>query len=233
MPQNNGQGSAHILIVEDDTAVRGTLARALERTAYTYSAVSTLADAIEYIDRERADLVLLDLRLPDGDGSRLLQPLKARWPDCKVLILTGQSDETDRVRGFRLGADDYIVKPFSILELLERIRVRLARPHATEALVTIGTRQIDLPGLEVIDADGVRVSLTRQEARVLHMLLQQRGQPVARAELLSSVWGLSGDAPSRSLDVVIGNLRKKIGDSPRQPRWLITVYGHGYQLADD
>lgn len=225
--------TAHILIVEDDAAVQGTLARALERTPYTYTAVSSLADAINYIGTGKADLVLLDLHLPDGDGTRLLHPLKSRWPDCIVLILTGQSDEADRVRGFRLGADDYVVKPFSILELLERIRVRLARTQVTDASVTIGNKQIDLPGHEVIDENGNRISLTRQEARVLHMLVQKRGQPVARAELLSSVWGLSGEAPSRSLDVVMGNLRKKIEEAPREPRRLLTVYGHGYQLADD
>jgi two-component system KDP operon response regulator KdpE len=222
---------AHILIVEDDKAVQGTLVRALERTAYTFDAVSSLAAAAAYIAQKQVDLVLLDLRLPDGDGSEFVQPLKARWPDAKVLILTGQSDEIDRVRGFRLGADDYIVKPFSVLELLERIRVRLGSSQSPHAQLVLGSRTIDLQGHRIELENGESLPLTRQEARVLHILLRNRGDAVSRNELLETVWGFSAEeAQSRSLDVVIGNLRRKIEEQPRQPKWLITVYGVGYKL---
>jgi DNA-binding response OmpR family regulator len=228
---------ATILVVEDDASIRRGLADALRFHGYTVHEAGDGLAGLELAVRVEADLVLLDIMMPKLDGLEVLPRLRAAKPTIPVIFLTARGEEADRVRGLRLGADDYVVKPFSATELLARVEAVLRRSAERPQPVTqlcVGGRTVDFERREVTLAGGARRSLTQREAEVLRYLAANRGRAVARDELLRTVWGLDPrGTQTRTVDMTVARLREALDDSPSEPAVVLTVRGKGYMLAQD
>jgi DNA-binding response OmpR family regulator len=222
-----------LLLVEDDDRVAGALAVALRRQGYDVVRVATGQEALT---RDDADVILLDLGLPDIDGMEVCQRIR-KMSDVPIIAVTARSGEQDRVRGLRIGADDYIVKPYAFAELLARIeavtrRTRAARSQevrneaATNRVVEYGDLTVDLAGRRVTVGDK-HVPLTRKEYDILALLLRDPGRVFTRAQILEEVWQTTWLGSSRTLDVHVATLRAKLGDA----NLVETVRGVGYRLA--
>jgi len=215
-----------VLLVEDDIRVAAALASVLRRHKYTVTCATTVAEALA---APRVDLVLLDMGLPDGDGLDVCKVLRERSPAVPIIVVSARGEERDRVVGLRTGADDYLVKPFSMAELQARIEavlrrtVRATAPAVPEQ-VRVGPLQIDIGSREV-SVDGRPVALTRKEFDILATLARRPGTVVSRQDLLLAVWN-STDAGERTLEVHVAALRGKLGGADL----VRTVRGIGYQL---
>jgi DNA-binding response OmpR family regulator len=226
---------ATVLIVEDDAAIRRAIADMLTFAGYQTLQASDGAEGLDRAVGGAIDLVLLDILMPKRDGLSVLTELRKAKPSLPVIFLTAKGEESDRVKGLRLGADDYVVKPFGPQELLARVEAVLRR--TPERPRTIGT--LTLPGLtihferrEVAFADGRRAPLSQRESEVLAYLAANPGRAVSRDELLQRVWGVDPrGAPTRAIDMTIARLREILGDDPANPRVVVTVRGTGYMLA--
>lgn len=224
-----------ILVVEDDAAIRRGLVDALRFTGYTvHEAPDGRAglDAALAID---ADLVLLDIMMPRMDGTEVLAELRKARPAQPVIFLTARGEEEDRVRGLRLGADDYVVKPFGIDELIARVEAVLrrspARPTRRETL-SIAGRTVDFDRREAALPGGARRTLTEREAEVIGYLAANPGRAVSRDELLQRVWGLDPRGThTRTVDMTIARIRETLDDDPADPKVIQTVRGKGYMLV--
>jgi DNA-binding response OmpR family regulator len=227
--------SARILVIEDDPAIRRGVVDALGFAGYAVTQAGDGTAGLVEANRQEFDLVLLDLVLPGRDGLTVLRELHALRPSLPVIVLTALGGEDDRVLGLSLGADDYVVKPFSVRELLARVSAVLRRSpgRPTEAA------RIDFPGgladlgrRELRFADGRRDDLSEREAELFHYLACHRGRVVSREEILSSVWRLDPTGiNTRTIDMHVARLRDKLRDDPARPRVLLTVRGQGYMLA--
>ena len=232
--------ASRILIIEDNYDLAQGLANNLEIEGYEVEAVH---DGAEGLDRARANdlsLVILDLALPGLDGYRVLSALRAEDNDVPVLILTARSDEADKVRGFRYGADDYVTKPFGLLELLGRVHALLRRAGSPARVVgqlsSLGERvhfgEIEVrPSTHGVYRRGFPVSLRPKEFELLMALLRRGGKIVPRLELLRDVWGYDADVVSRTVDTHVAELRRKLEDDPANPRYIVTVRKAGYRIA--
>jgi DNA-binding response OmpR family regulator len=217
-----------ILIVEDEERILAFVARALRAEGWTVGVADNGGQGLAAALGNPYDLVVLDLLLPGMDGLDLLRELRRRKPDLPVLILSARSELETKLHGFELGADDYLVKPFSLSELLARVRVQLRRrqPPALNSLLHAGPVLLDLAKREA--RLGPRVcELTDGEFRLLHFLLEHAGEVNSREQLLSEVWGYDFDPRSNVVDVSIRRLRQKLG--PEAP--IETVRNVGYRLA--
>jgi DNA-binding response OmpR family regulator len=223
-----------VLLVEDDAAIRVALTRSLHdqghvvRTAV--SGMTALSDAVE----QKPDVVLLDLGLPDVDGADVLSMLRA-VSDVPVIVATARDDEAEIVRLLDLGADDYVIKPFSAAQLNARIRAVLRRTDrgdgtAAEAPMVLGGLRIDTRSREVT-VDGAPVELARKEFDLLLALARRAGEVVTKRDLLAEVWQLAWGGSDRTVDVHLSWLRRKLGESARQPRYLHSVRGVGVRLV--
>lgn len=213
-----------ILIVEDDPGISASLQRGLTRAGYTAQAVTSAADALT---ADSYDVVLLDLGLPDADGTELCATLRER-SDAAILVITARGEEPDRVAALDAGADDYIVKPFGFAELMARIRAVLRRSRLTEThLLRHGSLTIDTRTRRVT-CGGDEVPLTPTEFDILECLATDPGRVVARQEILERVWNTHWYGPTRVLDVHIAALRRKLGD----PSAILTVYARGFRLGE-
>jgi DNA-binding response OmpR family regulator len=224
-----------ILVVEDDAAIRRGLVDALSFAGYATLEASEGPAALASALESDCDLLLLDLVLPGCDGLTVLRELRGVRSLLPVIVLTARGAEDDRVRGLALGADDYVVKPFSIKELLARIEAVLrrapARPPAVQRLAFEGGLA-DLEGHEVRFDDGARCELSERERELLHYLACHAGRAVSRDELLARVWGLNPSGiTTRTIDMHIARLREKLHDDPGSPRIVLTVRGQGYMIA--
>jgi DNA-binding response OmpR family regulator len=224
-----------ILVVEDDPAIRRGLIDALSFAGYATQEASEGAAGLAAALKSECDLLLLDLVLPGRDGLHVLRELRAMRRSLPVIILTARGSEDDRVRGLALGADDYVVKPFSIKELLARIEAVLRRapkrPPAVRQLEFEGGLA-DLERQEVAFDDGERCELSERERELLHYLACHAGRAVSRDELLARVWGLDpAGITTRTIDMHIARLREKLRDDRGSPRIVLTVRGQGYMLA--
>jgi DNA-binding response OmpR family regulator len=224
-----------ILVVEDDAAIRRGLVDALGFAGYATLEASEGVAALAAALSTDCDLLLLDLVLPGRDGLAILREIRAMWSKLPVIVLTARGSEDDRVRGLDLGADDYVVKPFSIKELLARIEAVLRRapdrPRPVSTLAFEGGRA-DLDRNEVEFDDGGRAELSDRERELLHYLASHAGRVVSRDELLAKVWGLNpAGITTRTIDMHIARLREKLHDDPGSPRVVLTVRGQGYMLA--
>lgn len=224
-----------ILVVEDDAAIRRGLVDALSFAGYAVAEASEGAAGLALALETECDLLLLDLVLPGRDGLAVLREVRAVRAPLPVIILTARGAEDDRVRGLRLGADDYVVKPFSINELLARVEAVLrrapARPNGPGSLAFDGG-VADLERHEVRFDDGQRADLSERELQLLHYLASNSGRAVSRDEILARVWGLNpAGITTRTIDMHIARLREKLHDDPGSPRIVLTVRGHGYMLA--
>jgi len=214
----------HILVVEDEDAIADPLVEGLRREGYEVSRVATGEAALE---APPADLVLLDLRLPDIDGLDVCRRLRER-SRVPIIVLTARGEEADRVVGLELGADDYVVKPYGLRELIARIRAVMRRTAA----VTDGDGPLLIGGLEVderarrVTLDGREVELTPKEFELLAALARDPGAAVSRLRLLAEVWQTSWYGSAKTIDVHVASLRRKLGD----PAWIETVRGVGFRL---
>ena len=222
-----------VLFVEDEASISGPFSSALAREGFEPVVAPTLADARAAAARRPPDLVLLDLMLPDGDGRDLARELRAA-SDVPIIMLTARGTELERVVGLELGADDYVVKPFSGAELIARMRavLRRARPAASETLpeIRIGPVQVDLAARRVW-RDGDELQLSRKEFDLLSELVRHAGEVVRREDLIARVWDENWFGSTKTLDVHVGWLRGKLGDDAADPKLLHTVRGVGFRFA--
>ena len=220
----------HILIVEDDPSLSMALEDALSREDYRVELVQDGRKALDRALQTRFDLIVLDLMLPGMDGYEVCRQLRAAGRDSAVLMLTARGREEDRVRGLDLGADDYVVKPFSLRELLARVRARLrARKPLPPQIVHLEDIEIDLAAMQV-RRNGEAHTLTKLEAGVLALFLANPNEVLSRSRFLDEVWGYDRHPTTRTVDMHVARVRDKLGDAGPEPRWIHTVHGVGYRF---
>jgi two-component system alkaline phosphatase synthesis response regulator PhoP len=226
---------SRILVVEDNANLAYGLATSLELEGHAVTLAEDGAAGLRAAREGRPELVILDLMLPGMDGYRVLRALREQGETVPVLILTARGEEADKVLGFRLGADDYVTKPFGLLELLARVGALLRRAgHRAAAqaprAVRFGEVEVD-PGRRRVLRRGAEVPLTPKEFDLLWALLRRDGGVAARLELLAEVWGHRAAVMTRTVDMHVAQLRRKLEDDPASPRHIVTVWKAGYRLA--
>lgn len=226
-----------LLVVEDDSAIRRGLVDALRFAGYQVREAVDGRDGLDAALGDGIDLVLLDILMPRMDGIQVLEQLRRSKPSLPVIFLTARGQEQDRVKGLKSGADDYVVKPFSVGELTARVEAVLRRtperPSGVMKLAIAG-RGIDFERREITHTDGGREPLSQREAEVLAYLACNRGRAIAREELLSRVWGVDPrGVTTRTVDMAVARLRVQLRDDPDSPQVIQTVRGKGYMLAPD
>lgn len=226
-------GTATILVVDDERKIRDLVRSYLEREGYSVLVADTGQRALEAAERAGPDLVVLDLKLPDLPGEEVARTIRSH-SDLPIIMLTAKAGEEDRVAGLHLGADDYLVKPFSPRELVARVEAVLRRASGGAAN---GAMSLD-EGRLVIDREsrevavrGAAVELTRSEFDLLHALASRPGRVYSRYELITKVQGYDYEGYERTIDAHVKNLRRKLGDDPRHPRYVLTVMGVGYKFG--
>ena len=232
---------ARLLLVEDDAALRDLLAQRFRDAGYAVETAATGPDALAAAEAALPDLVLLDVMLPGLDGLDVCRRLRADHALLPILLLTAKADELDRVVGLEVGADDYITKPFSVQEVVARVRAALRRSRAvTERLgaepasdvIEAGPLHIDVVRREVTRA-GAPVHLTVREFDLLLFLARHPERPFTRAQLLEQIWGITYAGYDRTIDSHVQRLRAKVEDDPGNPRVVRTVWGVGYKFGRD
>ena len=224
-----------VLVVEDDAAIRRGVCDALIFAGFDVEEAGTAADGAQLALSGRFDLALLDVVLPGGDGFSILRQIRQLHGDLPVIMLTARGEEPDRVLGLKTGADDYVVKPFGVKELLARVEAVLRRSPARPkpaAMVSFAGGVADLAAATVRHDDGSAAALSEKEVEVLRYLAGQAGRTVSRDERLARVWGLDPEGLStRAIDMQIARLREKLRDDSAAPRTLVTVRGKGYMFV--
>jgi DNA-binding response OmpR family regulator len=222
---------ATVLLVEDDPAIRTALMRSLRELGHAVTAVSSGMPALTGAVENKPDVVLLDLGLPDIDGADVLSMLRA-VSDVPVIVATARDDEAEIVRVLDLGADDYVIKPFTAAQLNARIRAVLRRSGKSDEdpVITIGGLVIDTRSRQV-SVDGRDVDLARKEFELLLALARRTGEVVTKRDLLAEVWQLAWGGSDRTVDVHLSWLRRKLGETASEPRYLHSVRGVGVRLA--
>ena len=225
-----------LLVIEDDHAIRRGVCDALRFAGYEVLEAAEGSAGMERALRATFDLLLLDLVLPNYSGFEILEALKQQRPGTPVIILSARGEEADRVKGLKLGADDYVVKPFSVRELLARVEAVLRRSPerpAPVAQLKLQGSTVDFARLEIRFEDGQRAELSEREVELLHYFTAHRGRAISREELLLRVWRIEpqNHGETRTIDMHIANLRAKLRDEASAPRLLLTVRGKGYMLA--
>jgi two-component system response regulator RegX3 len=227
--------SGRILVVEDEDSISQPFAEALRRAGFEAIVTGTVAGALELAREVEPDLVMLDLTLPDGDGRDVCRELR-RHSDVPIMMLTARGTEMDRIVGLELGADDYVVKPFSAREVISRIRAVLRRSAPRngagpdEKPIRIDDLELD-PAARTARLGGEALDLSRKEFDLLAELMRNAGRVVKRESLMSKVWDVNWFGSTKTLDVHIGWLRRKLGDDPNRPRYIETVRGVGFRFA--
>jgi two-component system, OmpR family, response regulator RegX3 len=222
-----------ILLVEDERAITEPLAEALEREGFTTDVAGTAAEALEAAGNHAPDLVLLDIGLPDGSGLDVCRELRkeSRVP---IIMLTARGAEADRIVGLELGADDYIVKPFSAREVVARVRavLRRAAPAPSDGDGPIAIRDLSLDtARHEARLNGEPLELSRKEYELLRVLMENAGSLLTREALIDEVWDMNWFGSTKTLDVHISGLRKKLGDDPAEPLYIHTVRGVGFRFS--
>ena len=220
------------LIVDDEVQIRRFLRAGLELDGFVVEEAENGAEALKLATLKPPDIVILDLGLPDMDGSEVLERLRG-WSTVPVIVLSVRSNEAEKVRLLQQGADDYVVKPFGMAELLARAHAalrRYARASAGEPVVRIGPLAIDLAA-RIVTVDGARIMLTPKEYRLLQILAQHAGNVVTHQFLLKEIWGSPHLHDTHYLRIFVRKIRQKIETNPTQPRMLLTELGVGYRLV--
>jgi len=221
------------LLVEDERAITVPLAEALEREGFALTVAATANDALKTARSSPPDLVLLDIGLPDGSGLDVCRELR-REAEVPIIMLTARGSEADRVAGLELGADDYVVKPFSAREVVARIRavLRRTRPERTNGAGPISIGDLDLDvGRHEARLTGQPLELSRKEFELLRVLMEDAGSVITREALLEEVWDMNWFGSTKTLDVHISGLRRKLADDPKEPRYIHTVRGVGFRFS--
>jgi two-component system alkaline phosphatase synthesis response regulator PhoP len=219
----------HILLVEDEPGLVLTLTDRLRREGFQVTAESDGDRASELVQRQRFDLVLLDIMLPGKSGFEICAELRRRDSHTLILMLTARGDVEDRVRGLRLGADDYLQKPFEMRELVARIQALLRRAAPARQRLRIGRATVSFEA-GTVAVDGQSIGLSAQSLRLLEYLVQHSGQTITRETLLGCVWGHKAAPSTRTVDMHIAWLRRALEPDPRQPRHIVTVHAVGYRF---
>jgi len=222
-----------ILLVEDDPTLALGLCDALEFEGFRVLHAARGGDAIEQAKKSAPECIILDLMLPDLNGYQVCTEIRRFDPRTPILMLTARSQEADKIRGLDAGADDYVTKPFSVGELVARIRAvlrRTLRSAVVDVPFTIGEATID-PAAHTLARAGEAEQLSFYEVELLKLLYERKGQPVSREDILRRVWGIDANPTNRTVDNFVVKLRKKIEAEPAQPRHILTVYGLGYKLV--
>jgi two-component system response regulator RegX3 len=228
-------GRRTILMVEDEESITVPLAEALAREGFDTEVAGTVAEALELAARVDPDLVLLDVMLPDGSGYDVCRELR-RDSDVPIIMLTARGEETDRIVGLELGADDYVVKPFSAREVAARIRAVLRRAgegaarSSADAVQEIGDLRLDRDRRATSLGDD-ELDLTRKEYELLELLMREAGTVLSRERLIDEVWDTNWFGSTKTLDVHVSSLRRKLGDDPADPRFVHTVRGVGFRMV--
>jgi two-component system response regulator RegX3 len=220
-----------ILVVEDEPGIAGPLVAHLAREGFDATAAASLAEGRSSFDRDRPDLVVLDVMLPDGDGRDLCRQLRS-VSEVPIVILTARGEEVDRIVGLELGADDYVTKPYSPRELVARIRAVLRRgvePDLAPLTLEAGPVRMDVER-HVVTVDGADTRLPLKEFELLEMFLRNPGRVLTRGQLIDRVWGSDYVGDTKTLDVHVKRLRAKLEPDPAEPKYLVTVRGLGYKL---
>ena len=222
---------SRILVVEDSEDLAFGLRNNLEFEGYEVLVAGDGKMGLELATQEQPDLIILDLTLPELDGLEVLERLRSAGNKVPVLVLTARQEEIDKVRGLKLGADDYVTKPFGLMELLARVEALLRRTTGSELqhLIQIGEVQIDVDA-RTVTKSGERVELAPRELNLLLALIEHQGKVVSRQQLLTDVWGHSGQVVTRTVDTHIAELRRKLEPDPAKPRYIQTARKAGYRF---
>jgi len=224
---------SRILVVEDDPAILRGLADSLRRESYEVLTAADGESAWRLVGQKNPDLVILDLMLPKMSGYEVCRKMRGEGLNTPILMLTARGEEGDRVLGLDLGADDYVAKPFSLRELLARVRALLRRAQPARAVLDqlrVNDVVIDFRSYEA-HKGGLPLEMTRREFQLLRGLASRPGEVITRSELLDQVWGLESYPTTRTVDNHVAGLRAKLEQDPAQPRHLLTVRGVGYKWA--
>lgn len=224
-----------ILLIEDEEALLMTLTDRLRAEGYSVSIARNGDEGVTHGTRDVFDLIVLDVQLPRRNGFDVCRDIRQAGVATPILVLTARSQTVDKVVGLKIGADDYMTKPFDNMELLARIEALMRRapirPPEVENVQQFGDLRIDLRGTEV-SREGKNVSLSAREFQLLRYLVEHRGKTVSRGELLKEVWGYNAATYTRTVDMHIASLRQKIEADPKQPQWVLTVPGLGYKFTN-
>jgi len=225
-----------ILVIEDNRDLAFGLRNNLEIEGYEVETAANGRTGLAAFARMKPDLLILDLMMPELDGFRVLRALRQEGHTTPVLVLTAKGEEADKVRGLRIGADDYVTKPFGLLELLARIEALLRRAHTGSAALSnelgvqrFGAVEVD-PAARTVHRASQNIELAPKEFDLLLALLRARGAVVSRLQLMKDVWGYSAAVVSRTVDTHIAELRRKLEDDPASPRHILTVRKTGYRI---
>lgn len=221
-----------ILVVEDEPQLALGLKDALEFEGFRVLTCGSGREGVSLAKSERPHAVLLDLMLPDINGYQVCQEIRRSDGFVPILMLTAKSQEADKIRGLDAGADDYVTKPFSVGELVARLRAifRRTQPRSETQTLTVGEAVVNLSA-HTLQRGSTVESLSFYEVELLRLLHERVGQPVSRDEILNKIWGLEATPTNRTIDNFIVKLRRKIERSPDKPEHILTVYGFGYKLA--
>lgn len=230
--------SKKILVVDDEKPISDIIKFNLEKEGYEVVVAFDGEEALEKVESEKPDLLVLDLMLPKIDGLEVAKQVRAKYT-TPIIMATAKNSELDKVLGLELGADDYVTKPFSNRELVARVKANLRRQEVVTSAVEDG-READIqigdltihPDAYTVTKRGENINLTHREFELLHYLAQHQGQVINRENLLQTVWGYDYFGDVRTVDVTVRRLREKIEDNPSHPQWLITRRGVGYFLAN-
>ena len=220
-----------VLVVDDEVQIRRFLDISLRAQGYAVSQAANGAEGLQRLAEDGADLVVLDIGLPDMEGHDVLAELR-QWSQVPVIMLSVRAGEAEKVRALDNGANDYVTKPFGIQEFLARVRALLRQApagEAQEAALSFGPLTVDLAYRRVL-LDGAEVALTRKEYAVLAQLARHPGRVITQQQLLKDIWGPTHTEDSHYLRIVVGHLRQKLADDPTQPRFIVTEAGVGYRL---
>jgi len=223
-----------LLIVEDEQALARLVRDYLERSGFQVRLAGDAASAMQHVAIDKPALIVLDLGLPDRDGLDVIRSIR-KTSDTPIIILTARGDESDRIVGLELGADDYMVKPFSPKELVARIRAVLRRVEARpmqEQEISRGDLIIDIPRMRVT-RDGENIELTPTEFQLLLAMAREPGRVFTRSHLLDVIHGVVIESYERAVDAHVKNIRRKLEPDTAHPRYLLTVHGVGYRFSDD
>jgi len=223
---------ASVVIIEDDQRIRELMARVLADKGYEVQGAATALDGLQQIVATSPDVVVLDMGLPDLDGAELLKMIRA-VTDVPVIVATARSEDRDVIRTLDAGADDYLVKPFSVEQLEARLRAVLRRSagEGAAASIVVGELRVD-PGSRIASLDGSSLQLSPKEFDLLAYLAERVGVVVSKRQLMAEVWRQPYGGSEKTVDVHISWLRKKLGETAADPRYLETVYGVGIKLVD-
>jgi DNA-binding response OmpR family regulator len=223
----------NVLFVEDEQALQMTVGDRLRNEGYEVDYAANGDEGFEKATRLPFDLIILDVMLPKRDGFEVCKSIRESGLITPILMLTARGQTSDKVSGLKIGADDYVTKPFNMLELMARVEALMRRapirPSAQPGGVNFGNIHANLLGTE-ITRDGKPVNLSAREFQLLRYLIEHRGATLSREELLKQVWGYSAEMYTRTVDVHVASLRQKLEEDPKQPKFILTVQGLGYKF---